>query len=77
MRCTLSIAVGLALLLNVGAFAGDSLEADFANPPESARAWCYWWWLNGYVTQDAIVRDLDEMKRQGISRETQLDLCNV
>jgi (4-O-methyl)-D-glucuronate---lignin esterase len=67
MKRSLSIAIGLALILNACAHAGDSLKENFTNPTEAARAWCYWWWLNGYVTQDAIVRDLDEMKRQGIS----------
>jgi hypothetical protein len=61
--------VATALLVG-GARAGerfDTLARDFAQPPESARAWCYWWWLNGCVTRDGIVRDLDHMKAKGIS----------
>ena len=42
------------------------IERDFRTPPQQAQAWCYWWWLNGCVTRDGIVRDLDHMKRQGI-----------
>lgn len=45
----------------------DSLEIAFSKPPESARPWVYWWWMNGYATEDGIVRDLNAMKRQGIS----------
>jgi len=46
--------------------AGD-LEAGFRQPPESDRAWCYWWWLNGAASKEGITRDFEEMKRQGIS----------
>jgi len=28
---------------------------------------CFWWWLNGNVTKEAITRDLDEMKAKGFS----------
>lgn len=42
------------------------LERGFLVPPDWAKPWVYWWWLNGYVTQEGILRDLDEMKRQGI-----------
>ncbi|MGH9616109.1 MAG: glycosyl hydrolase [Acidobacteriaceae bacterium] len=44
----------------------DELENGFANPPDSAKVWAYWWWLNGYVTRQGIVKDLDAMKEQGI-----------
>ena len=29
-----------------------------------ARLRCYWWWLNGNVTKEAITRDLDAGARQ-------------
>ena len=47
--------------------AGDELARAFANPPEEANAWCYWWWLNGAASKEGITRDFEEMKRQGIS----------
>jgi hypothetical protein len=43
----------------------DPLRAGFAQPPESAKARCYWWWLNGNTTEDAITRDLEGMKEKG------------
>lgn len=52
--------------LESGALPGD-LERGFLAPPDWAKPWCYWWWLNGYVTREGIVKDLDEMKRQGIN----------
>ncbi len=46
---------------------GDNLAGRFADPPDSANAWCYWWWLNGAAGKEGITRDFEEMKRQGIS----------
>ncbi len=44
-----------------------SLEEGFVNPPQSAGIRCFWWWLNGNVTKNAITRDLEEMKAKGFS----------
>ena len=41
-------------------------RGDFANPPESDRAWVYWWWLDGAASKEGITRDLEEMRRQGV-----------
>ncbi|MCX8036267.1 MAG: glycosyl hydrolase [Candidatus Sumerlaeia bacterium] len=43
------------------------LERNFLSPPDSAKPWCYWWWLNGNVTEESIKRDLREMKAKGFS----------
>jgi hypothetical protein len=43
----------------------DSLRKQFANPPATAKLWCYWWWLNGNTTEATITRDLTEMGRKG------------
>src|SRR5512147_1873063 len=42
------------------------LEKGFARPPESARPWVYWFWLNGNITREGITADLEAMKRVGI-----------
>lgn len=44
----------------------SDLTAAFRQPPDAARPWCYWWWFNGCVTRDGIVRDLDHMQAKGI-----------
>ena len=44
---------------------GDTLLAGFRNPPAEARMRCYWWWLNGHTTEQAITRDLEQMKAKG------------
>ncbi|MBS0482884.1 MAG: glycoside hydrolase [Proteobacteria bacterium] len=43
-----------------------SLESQFDNPPNSARPRVWWHWLNGNVTKDGIVKDMDWMQRVGI-----------
>ena len=47
--------------------ADDDLTTGFANPPDSAKAWAYWWWLDSYATKEGITQDLEAMKRQGLS----------
>lgn len=42
-----------------------SLHAGFEMPPQTAWLRCYWWWLNGNTTEDAITRDLTAMKAKG------------
>lgn len=45
----------------------DALTEGFATPPDWAKPWVYWWWLNGFVSRDGIIRDLDAMKHEGIA----------
>lgn len=42
-----------------------SLWTSFANPPDSAKPWCYWWWVNGHADRETITADLEAMKRLG------------
>jgi hypothetical protein len=49
-----------------GAGAASELEKSFVSPPESARPWVYWFWLNGNITREGITADLEAMKRVGI-----------
>jgi hypothetical protein len=44
----------------------DALRAGFQQPPTAAKLRCYWWWLNGNTTDEAITRDLEQMKSHGI-----------
>ncbi|WP_276373534.1 glycosyl hydrolase [Chryseolinea sp. H1M3-3] len=45
----------------------DTLAVNFKNPPQQYGIRCWWWWLNGNVTQASITRDLEEMKAKGFS----------
>ena len=54
-----------ASVLACAAHAG-SLESDFAQPPDTTKPRCYWYWMDGQITKDGITRDLEAMKRVGI-----------
>jgi hypothetical protein len=44
----------------------DNLANGFVRPPDSARPWVYWFWLNSNITREGITADLEAMKRVGI-----------
>ena len=43
------------------------LAKEFAIPPDSARPWVYWFFMDGNLTREGISADLDAMKRAGIA----------
>jgi len=60
---------GLALAASVGADTlppGDTLARDFAQPPNSTKPRCYWYWMDGQITKEGVTHDLEAMKRVGI-----------
>lgn len=40
-------------------------EEQFRNPGSEYGPSCFWWWLNGNVTEASITRDLEAMKDKG------------
>ena len=46
---------------------GRSPESLFLNPPESARPWVYWYWMNAAISCEGIAADLKAMKEAGIA----------
>jgi hypothetical protein len=42
------------------------LSEGFLHPPDSARPWVYWFWINGNITKEGITADLEAMQRVGI-----------
>jgi hypothetical protein len=66
---------GLVILATAGAAAAAEvaapdesfrLEKSFVQPPDSARPWVYWFWLNGNITREGITADLESMRRVGV-----------
>lgn len=49
------------------------LEEGWQNPPAISRVRCWWWWLNGNVTKEAITRDLEQMKAKGFGGANVID----
>src|SRR5689334_9361068 len=43
-----------------------NLEESFIHPPDSAKSYAIWFWMNGNVTKEGITLDLEAMKRVGI-----------
>ncbi|MES2657607.1 MAG: glycosyl hydrolase [Verrucomicrobiota bacterium] len=60
------ILAGITLTAALRVAAADPLELDFKNPPEGTRPRCYWYWMEGNITQDGITKDLEAMQRVGI-----------
>ncbi len=43
-----------------------SLEGGFESPPQVARPLGWWHWINGNVTKEGILADLESMKAVGM-----------
>ncbi|MBS1601825.1 MAG: discoidin domain-containing protein [Bacteroidetes bacterium] len=55
------------LLLVNGVVAGQPFDsASFAHPPEVARPWVFWYWMQAAVSKEGIRADLQAMKEVGI-----------
>ena len=66
MKRQLVLALACSALAAGPVFAGQSLEEMFANPPDSARPWVYWYFMDGNTTREGMKADLDAMKEAGI-----------
>jgi hypothetical protein len=44
-----------------------ALEQAFVSPPDSSKAWVYWWWLDSAASAAGITADLETMRKQGVS----------
>ena len=67
-QCAAAVALAAGTLLSQCEAANSAvgLENGFQHPPDSARPWVYWFWLNGNITSNGITADLEAMKRVGI-----------
>jgi len=63
--------VHLASTLARGA---EDLEHDFAQPPDGAKPWVNWFWLDGNITREGITADLEAMERVGIGGALLMDV---
>jgi len=63
------VLIFLALLVSCTTEArpGSQLARDFQSPPDSAKPWVYWWWLDSAASREGITADFVAMKQQGIS----------
>ena len=61
-----SVVIGACNSGRPGLKATDALAAGFAHPPDSARPWVYWMWMDGNLTRDGITADLESMRAAGL-----------
>ncbi len=67
MLCCAGLLLSIVFLAGtLSAQTPQELEQGFLHPPESARPWVYWFWLNGNITREGITADLEAMQRVGI-----------
>lgn len=52
---------------------GAGLEQAFRTPPDSAKPWAYWWWLDGAASAAGITADLEALQAQGIGAVLLMD----
>ncbi|MDB5146963.1 MAG: DNA-binding protein, partial [Mucilaginibacter sp.] len=45
----------------------DGLEEAFLHPPELAKPWVFWYWMQGAVSREGITADLEAMRQAGIA----------
>ena len=65
----------LGLLSGTVDAAADDLAKGFQTPPDSARPWVWWFWLNNNVSKESITADLQELKDKGIGGVTVYSLA--
>jgi hypothetical protein len=65
MRQALTVLLCMALAAPAAA-QDDVLRHGFLSPPDVARPWVYWVWMDGNVTQEGLTADLEAMRGAGI-----------
>ena len=67
MKRSLLLGLSLAAFLAVNsARAADDLAAHFGTPPDAARPWVYWYFMDGNLTREGMTADLEAMQQAGI-----------
>ena len=64
--CVTVCVVVATVLFVVPVMGQPDLAKTFQAPPESARPWVYWFWMNGNITREGITADLEAMHEVGI-----------
>jgi hypothetical protein len=63
---SLSLVPAPALLAQASAPSLQTLHQNFLNPPDEARPMVRWWWFGTAVVKPEILRELQQMKADGI-----------
>ena len=69
-----TVLAGLLCGLAAVGSAADNLEKEFVTPPDSARPWVYWFFMDGNLTREGMTADLEAMKKAGIGGAIYLEV---
>ncbi len=61
-------------LLNAEIANTDNLIRDFVQPPEDARPWVYWYFMDGHLRREGMTADLEAMKQAGLGGAIYLEV---
>jgi len=64
----------LTLSALTGSVMSDDLQKDFVTPPDVARPWVYWYFMDGNLTREGLTADLEAMKQAGIGGAIYLEI---
>ena len=67
--------IGIFFVLSV--YSQDQLTNIFHHPPQSAKPWVYWYWMNGNITHEGIEADLKAMSDVGVGGAYLMDIGNL
>jgi hypothetical protein len=59
MKKTIRVAVALCLAMLAVQVRAADLEKGFAAPPDSAKPWVYWFFMDGNMTREGMTADLE------------------
>ena len=63
------VAAGMLVsVMSVSCESPAALDVGFQNPPESVKTGAYWYWIDGNITEQGVLQDLEAMKVAGIDR---------
>ncbi|MCX6143675.1 MAG: glycosyl hydrolase [Ignavibacteriales bacterium] len=66
MKRSLLFALLIIPLVSISQTRPDALRQGFFHPPDEARPWVYWVWMDGNLSREGITADLEAMQRAGI-----------
>ncbi len=69
---TCALATLMPLVFSIAQAA--TMEEEFRNPPDSARPGVYWYFMDGNLDRDEMIRDLDAMKEAGLGHVVHLEV---
>jgi hypothetical protein len=61
------IPVNILALWSCSGFSSNRLKEAFRNPPETAKPGVYWYFMDGNLSKEGMTKDLESMKKAGIS----------